>query len=105
MDHTQSAIIPAPALSGLEAIAPKRSNAPSLPSWFVERSTAAWQTFQDLPVPTIKDENWRYSSAKLIPLADLQPASVANSDQEKVAIVASTGLKNLQPSWSSSTTV
>ena len=94
MDHTQSAIIPAPALSGLEAIAPKRSNAPSLPSWFVERSTAAWQTFQDLPVPTIKDENWRYSSAKLIPLADLQPASVANSDQEKVAIAASTGLKN-----------
>lgn len=37
---------------------------PDLPSWFAERQAAAWKRYQDTPVPTRKDENWRFAKVK-----------------------------------------
>ena len=57
-----------PAPSGLEIIVPSRDES-SAPGWFHARSEAAWAEFQSLPLPSLKDEHWRYSNAKKIELA------------------------------------
>ena len=44
--------------SGLEITLPVRDEF-SAPGWFLARSEAAWAEFQKLPMPGIKDENWR----------------------------------------------
>lgn len=81
-----------PASSGLEIIAPVREEA-SAPGWFLARSEAAWAEFQKLPLPGLKDENWRYSNAKKIELADHSPATVPTSAQSHAALAVTEGLK------------
>ncbi|SKA97235.1 Fe-S cluster assembly protein SufD [Prosthecobacter debontii] len=81
-----------PAASGLEIIAPVREEA-SAPGWFLARSEAAWAEFQKLPLPSLKDENWRYSNAKKIELADHSPATVPTSAQSHAALAVTEGLK------------
>jgi Fe-S cluster assembly protein SufD len=80
-----------PTSTGLLALAP--SHSPSAPTWFTTRSTAAWAEFQSLPLPGLKDENWRYSNAKKIELADHAPAQVPTAEQSKAALAATEGLK------------
>lgn len=81
-----------PAPSGLEIIAPVR-NETSAPGWFLARAEAAWAEFQKLPVPSVKDESWRYSNAKNIELALHSPAIAATEAQKQQALAASEGLK------------
>jgi Fe-S cluster assembly protein SufD len=81
-----------PAPSGLELIAPTRDES-SAPRWFHARSEAAWAEFQSLPLPGLKDENWRYSSARKIELADHSPAKAPTAAQSKAALTATEGLK------------
>ncbi|MEZ5386860.1 MAG: Fe-S cluster assembly protein SufD [Prosthecobacter sp.] len=79
--------------SGLEIIAPAREES-TAPGWFHARSEAAWDEFQSLPLPGIKEENWRYSSAKKIELADHSPAKAPTPGQSQAALAATTGLKD-----------
>jgi len=67
--------------------------APHAPDWFRARADAAWAEFQSLPMPSIKDENWRYSNSKKIELADHSAAAAASADQVQAAIAASAGLQ------------
>jgi Fe-S cluster assembly protein SufD len=60
--------------------------------WFSERTAAAWQEFQALPVPGIKDEHWRYSNAKRIELDTLINAVEAPMEIVEKAIECSMGL-------------
>ena len=83
-ETTASTEKPAPA--GLEILQPVREAADSLPAWFRERTTAAWQDFQRLPLPTLKNEAWRYSNAKRITLAELHPAKPSAAADEELAI-------------------
>jgi Fe-S cluster assembly protein SufD len=82
--------IPAP--SGLEITVPVRDEA-STPGWFLARSEAAWTEFQKLPLPGLKDEHWRYSSAKKIELADHKPAAAPDSASIQAALATTQGLK------------
>jgi Fe-S cluster assembly protein SufD len=77
--------------TGLLAIAPSAPSA--APNWFTSRSNAAWTEFQSLPLPGLKDENWRYSNAKKIELADHAPAKAPTTEQSKAALAATEGLK------------
>lgn len=81
-----------PAPSGLEIIAPIRDET-SAPGWFLARSEAAWIEFQNLPVPGLKDESWRYSNAKKIELADHSPATTPSAANIHAALTATNGLK------------
>lgn len=83
--------MPSDTASGLELTSPDRSNS-SAPPWFLERSAKAWVEFQKLPVPSIKDESWRYSNAKKITLDSIHPAEAANEHLEAAAVAASEGL-------------
>lgn len=84
--------MPSDTPSGLLTTAPLRpSNA--TPEWFLNRASAAWESFQSLPLPGLKDENWRYSSAKKIELAGHAPAQAPSAAQTAAALAASQGLK------------
>lgn len=87
---SQDPEIPPP--SGLEITAPLRDEA-STPGWFLARSEAAWAEFQKLPMPGLKDENWRYSSSKKIELADHTPAAAPTAANTAAALAATQGLK------------
>jgi Fe-S cluster assembly protein SufD len=64
----------------------------SSPPWFSARATEAWQTFEELPLPGIKSEAWRYSSAKSIPLDSLSAAVAADAAVVERAVGLSDGL-------------
>ncbi len=81
-----------PPASGLLTIAPLRPS-DAAPEWFLKRAAAAWSEFQSLPLPGLKDENWRYSSAKKIELADHAPAQSPTFEQSKAALALTEGLK------------
>ncbi len=78
---------PAPSLS---TTAP--TPAADLPQWFAERAAAAWDTFQSIPLPGIKDEHWRYSNAKRLDPAAFHRAQAASETAEAEAVAASSGL-------------
>jgi Fe-S cluster assembly protein SufD len=63
-----------------------------LPQWFAGRATAAWTTFESLPIPSVKDEHWRYSNAKRLDPAAFHRATSASEASEAEAVAASIGL-------------
>jgi Fe-S cluster assembly protein SufD len=83
--------MPSDTPTGLLAIAPSPTD--SAPNWFTTRSTAAWAEFQSLPLPSLKDEHWRYSNAKKIELADHSPAAAPSPANIQAALAATAGLK------------
>ncbi len=62
------------------------------PAWFQQRATAAWDEFQSLPVPGIRDEAWRYSNAKSFALETLRPAAPVGEAERQEAIARSVGV-------------
>jgi Fe-S cluster assembly protein SufD len=61
------------------------------PAWFQQRATAAWEEFQSLPIPAVKDQAWRYSNAKSLALETLRPATEASEADRREAIDRSRG--------------
>ena len=39
------------------------------PGWLTEKRLDAWRTFEELPMPTLRDESWRYTD-----ISDIRPA-------------------------------
>ncbi len=78
---------PAPATPG--SVLDQPAPAPEgLPEWFTARRTAAWQRFQDLPLPERTNEKWRFSRIKEASLEGFthaaEPASLADPHAEHV---------------------
>jgi len=63
------------------------------PAWFQNRAKAAWDEFQSLPMPSLKDEAWRYSSSKKLALDAMNPAPAASTADQQLAIAQSKGLE------------
>jgi len=51
-----------------------------LPEWFRDFQTAAWQRFLDTPMPTRKDEAWRFSKLKKLDFSDFVRAGEVPDD-------------------------
>jgi Fe-S cluster assembly protein SufD len=58
-----------------------------LPAWFVEQQRAAWIEFQNLPMPTAKDQAWRFSNVKALDLAPYELRGDAPNDSETRALL------------------
>src|SRR5215212_5895114 len=43
------------------------------PEWLTEKRLEAWQSFQDLPMPTLRDEAWRYTDISDVSIDDFIP--------------------------------
>jgi Fe-S cluster assembly protein SufD len=53
-----------------------------LPGWFREQQQAAWTEFQNLPMPAVKDQAWRFSNIKALDLDPYHLPSAAISDAD-----------------------
>src|SRR5437867_2102599 len=79
-------------LSPQPQLMPQPNRLNGAPDWFQQRSAAAWDDFQSLPLPSLKDEAWRYSSAKKLGLETLQVAPKTNEAEKLQALARSKGL-------------
>jgi Fe-S cluster assembly protein SufD len=43
------------------------------PAWLTERRLSAWRTFQETPMPTLRDEAWRYTDISDVRIEDFFP--------------------------------
>src|SRR5215218_7233188 len=43
------------------------------PEWLTRKRLEAWQRFQDLPMPTLRDEAWRYTDISDVLIEDFLP--------------------------------
>ncbi len=72
-------IAPSAAVGVLDG-APQRNA--DLPAWFREQQHAAWLEFQNLPMPAVKDQAWRFSNIKALDFASYHLPATAPSDTE-----------------------
>jgi Fe-S cluster assembly protein SufD len=62
------------------------------PLWFRNRAQEAWAQYQELPVPGVRDEAWRYSNAKRVPIEAICNAALPSQATLETAVAASAGL-------------
>src|SRR3712207_6098479 len=43
------------------------------PEWLTEKRLEAWQSFESLPMPTLRDEAWRYTDISDVRIEDFLP--------------------------------
>src|SRR3712207_6553925 len=43
------------------------------PAWLAEKSLEAWRTFEETPMPTLRDEAWRYTDISDVRFEDFVP--------------------------------
>ena len=43
------------------------------PGWLTEKRLEAWRTFEELPMPTLRDEAWRYTDISDVRIEDFLP--------------------------------
>lgn len=53
-----------------------------LPAWFREQQRSAWIEFQNLPMPALKDQAWRFSNVKALDLAPYRFVAAPLSDSQ-----------------------
>src|ERR671917_1182423 len=45
------------------------------PAWLTEKRLSAWRTFEETPMPTLRDEAWRYTDISDVSVDDCVPYS------------------------------
>jgi Fe-S cluster assembly protein SufD len=65
------------------------------PSWFASRAEEAWASYQTLPIPGVRDEAWRYSNAKRVPIDTIRNAPAPDAALLAAAVAASAGLETV----------
>ncbi len=62
------------------------------PIWFRDQQRAAWKQFQALPMPTRKDQAWRFASVNVLDLAPFKFGAALSDDQRAAILERSRGL-------------
>ncbi len=66
------------------------SSLKSEPGWLTEKRLEAWRSFEGLPMPTLRDEAWRYTDISDVRIEDFLPYSPSpdvKSEEEAMAMV------------------
>lgn len=66
----------------------------SLPDWFRKNQKAATARFETLPMPTRRDESWRFSNLKALDPQDFAPARPVAPELATALLARSSGLEN-----------
>src|SRR3954447_19764155 len=56
------------------------SNHKNEPAWLTEKRLEAWRTFEKTPMPTLRDEAWRYTDISDVRVEDFAPYYVPSPD-------------------------
>jgi Fe-S cluster assembly protein SufD len=62
------------------------------PDWFQDQQRAAWKEFEALPMPTRKDQAWRFSNVGLLDLAPFKISAPLSEDDRENVLKYSRGL-------------
>src|SRR5437660_6882380 len=62
------------------------------PDWFREQQREAWKEFQSLPLPTRKDQLWRFSNVDLLDLSTFNFGGPLSEDDRNNVLKYSRGL-------------
>src|ERR1041385_3061842 len=65
---------------------------PDFPDWFRDQQHAAWQRFEALPMPTRKDQAWRFSTVGLLDLGPFKFSGEMSEDDRRNVLKYSCGL-------------
>jgi len=65
---------------------------PDFPNWFRDQQHAAWERFESLPMPTRKDQPWRFSTVDLLDLTPFEFSGEMNADDRRNVLKYSIGL-------------
>lgn len=84
VDQSSSLMPPA-----LLTLTPDFNRLNDTPVWFQERAKAAWEEFQNLPLPGNRDEHWRYANPKKLALESLRLAGEPSETEKQQAIAQS----------------
>ena len=49
------------------------------PAWLTEKRLSAWRTFEQTPLPTLRDEAWRYTDISDVRIEDFVPYARART--------------------------
>ena len=69
--------------------APER---PDFPGWFRDQQRAAWERFESLPMPTRKDQAWRFSTVDLLDLTPFRFSGGMSEEDRRNVLKYSIGL-------------
>jgi Fe-S cluster assembly protein SufD len=69
--------------------APER---PDFPGWFRDQQRAAWERFESLPMPTRKDQAWRFSTVDLLDLTSFRFSGGMSEEDRRNVLKYSIGL-------------
>lgn len=84
-----------PLSSAPTELTPDFSKLEDAPEWFQTRARAAWEEYQSLPMPGLRDEHWRYSQSKNLSLDGLHLAGETTEAEKQAAIERSKGLTHV----------
>ena len=65
---------------------------PDFPDWFRDQQRAAWERFEALPMPTRKDQAWRFSTVDLLDLRPFRFSPELSDDDRRNVLKYSIGL-------------
>ena len=65
------------------------------PEWFARAKAAAWSEFQSLPMPTRKDESWRFANLKQHDFSSFVSADALDEDDTDALVERSSELKEV----------
>jgi Fe-S cluster assembly protein SufD len=66
---------------------------PDFPDWFRDQRHAAWERFESLPMPTRKEQPWRFSTVDLLDLTRFKFSAEMNEDDRQNVLKYSLGLE------------
>jgi Fe-S cluster assembly scaffold protein SufB len=53
------------------------------PEWLAEKRLSAWRAFEALPMPTLRDEAWRYTDISDVRIEDFLPYARARTPRAR----------------------
>src|SRR5436190_9615633 len=65
---------------------------PDFPDWFRDQQRTAWERFEALPMPTRKDQAWRFSTVDLLDLRPFRFSPELSDDDRRNVLKYSVGL-------------
>ena len=74
---------------------PARVEPREFPDWFRDQQRAAWKQFESLPMPTRKDQAWRFTNVDLLDLRLFNSGGTLTEKERATILEQSRGLEEV----------